>query len=438
MSKKSTKSSDVPLLLVQEFLLNHSFADLHKEHGVKFRPSACGRKVSLNYDMIEAHDSNKIAQQCRGLILAKADNCVFSGDQEVVGETYIVARPFDRFFNLGQDAAAKIDFTDPQTSFFEKLDGSLIICYFDHYQDKWHVGTRAVCEADLPVDGYGEVTFRDLFFKALVASVPKIQNYVPSKNGVANVDLWFNMNMNRSNTYMFELCTEQNIVVVKHKGYNLYLLGVRNTESGKEYPVSDFVDTTIPIVPQFKLSSLEDMVNFVSDRDPSTYEGIVACDSKYRRVKCKNAGYMALGRVKDSAMKSPRGLMQIILMEKMDDVIPLLPDFAVARANVLADGYRTLIHNYQETYDKVLKIANEESPIFNPESKSLIKQHQKSFAQAVQACGGWMAPMMEQYHGKNSGLHDYVLRRRNIAGDWPNGFLDSVIEMIDKTLKESN
>lgn len=434
MSNKSTKSSDVPLMLVQEFLLTHSFADLYKEHGVKFRPSACGRKVSLNYDMIEAHDSNKIVQQCRGLVLSKDSNEVFSGDQEVVGETYIVARPFDRFFNLGQDAAAKIDFSDPQTSFFEKLDGSLIICYFDKFQDKWHVGTRAVCEADLPVDGYGEVTFRDLFFKALIASVPKIQEYKPSKEGVTNVDLWFNMKMNRSNTYMFELCTEQNIVVVKHKGYNLSLLGVRNTESGLEYPVGDFVETGIPLVPSFKLSSLDDMVDFVSDRDPSTYEGIVACDSKFRRVKCKNAGYLALGRVKDSALKSPRGLMQLILMEKMDDVIPLLPDYAVAKALELQDCYRVAIHDYNEIYKLCQADADKESPIFNPNSSALIKQHQKSFAIAVRNRGGWLAPMMEQYHGKIDGLHDYILRR-NVGGDWPNGFLDSVMEVISSSKK---
>lgn len=422
-------------LEVQKYLENHTFADLHAEHGVKFRPSACGRKVSLNYDQIEAHDSNKIAQQCRGLVLTKVDNSVFLGEHEIVGETFVVARPFDRFFNVGQDAAAKINFDDPSTSFFEKLDGSLIICYFDKYQDKWHVATRAVCEADLPVDGFDDVTFRDLFFRALVASVPKIQNYVPSKDGLTNVDLWFNMNMNRSNTYMFELCTEKNIVVVKHKGYNLWLLGVRNTESGKEYPVSDFVDSGIPIVSQYKLSSLTDMVDFVSDRDPSAFEGVVACDSSFRRVKCKNAGYMALGRVKDSALKSPRGLMQLILMEKLDDVIPLLPDYAIKRSEELADNYRVLVKSYDALYDKCFAQAEQESPIFNPNSKSLVKQHQKSFAIAVQQHGGWMAPMMDQYNGRSKGLHDYVVRKRGVDGTWANSFLDTVMSMSDKSSK---
>lgn len=415
---------------VQEYLLNHSFKELREEHGVKFRPSTCGRKVSMNYDMIEAHDSNKIAQECRGLVLAKVDHSVFDGDSEIIGETIIVARPFHRFFNLGQEAAAKIDFNDPSTRFYEKLDGTLCIVYFDTYQDKWHVATRSVCEADLPIDGYGEITFRELFLKALVESVPKIQDYNPSVDSVSKLDLWFNMNLSRSRTYMFELCTEQNIVVVKHKGYNLFLLGVRDTEKGFEYNLEKFASTGIPLAPSFKLSSLEDMVNFVSDRDPSSYEGIVACDSKFRRVKCKNAGYMALGRVKDSALKSPRGLMQLVLMEKLDDVIPLLPDYAVARANELAEGYRTLVKNYDDLYKKCYDEADAESPIFNPNSKSLIKQHQKSFAIAVQNNGGWMASMMQQYNGRVDGLHSFVLSRRNVDGSWPNGFLDTVMNLI--------
>lgn len=417
-------------LLVQDYLLTHTFAELRAEHGVKFRPSACGRKVSMNYDMIEAHDSNKIAQECRGLVLAKVDNSVFVGESEIIGETKVLARPFHRFFNLGQDAAAKIDFNDPETRFYEKLDGTLCIVYFDFYQDKWHVATRAVCEADLPIDGYGELTFRELFMKALVESVPATQSYVPTKPGLTSLDIWFNMNLSRSKTYMFELCTEQNIVVVKHKGYNLFLLGARDTETGVEYPVEKFVNTGIPLVPSFKLSSLEDMVNFVSDRDPSSYEGIVACDSKFRRVKCKNAGYMALGRVKDSALRSPRGLMQLVLMEKLDDVIPLLPDYAVARANELAEGYRTLVKSYDALYDKCYKQADEESPIFNPNSKALIKQHQKSFALAVQEHDGWMASMMHQYNGRCTGLHDYIVSRRGIDGTWANSFLDTVMDLI--------
>lgn len=409
--------------LVQDFLMNHSFAELNAQHGVKFRLSACGYKASMNYDQIESNNADKLAQECRGLVLRSDGDYPFSrDDKKIVGPTHVVARPFNRFFNLGQDEAAKIDFADNATRFYHKEDGTLIICYYDARKGEWHVGTRAVCEADLPVEGdAGGLTFRDLFLKAL-----------KQETGFTDLDVFAKQHLSTLNTYMFELCTEMNRVVVDYRGFNLFLLGVRETQTGVEFPLSDFASLPIPKVREYQLGSMTDMVDFVASQDPSAFEGVVARDSRFRRVKCKNAGYMALGRVKDSALRSPRGLMQLILMEKLDDVIPLLPEYAVARAMVIQDDYRNAIREYDEVYKLCVEDANTESPIFNPESKSLIKQHQKSFALAVQARGGWMAPMMEQYHGKIGGLHDYILRRRNVAGDWPNGFLDGVLEVITK------
>lgn len=406
-------------LHVQKFLNTHSLAELRAKHGVKYRFSDDMRKMTVNYDQIEVTNNDRLSQQCRGTILARVDNEPFSTDEdEVVGWTKVIARPFDRFFNLGQEAAANIDFDNAK--FFNKEDGTLIICYFDRFQKCWHVATRAVPEANLPIDGYDNMTFRKLFDLALKQTT-----------GFDDLDTFANKHLDTSRTYMFELCTEQNQVVVKYDGYKLFLLGARDTMTGTEIPLVLFSDLTFPIpkVPEYNLASVTDMINFVTERNPTNFEGIVACDNQFRRVKVKNAGYMALSRVKDSATKSPRGLMQMILVEKLDDLIPLLPEYLVERATALQDGYRLLVQNYNSLYAKCLAEATDESPIFNPESKALRKQHQKSFAIAVQRNGGWLAPMMDQYNGRSSGLHDYVIRRRAPGGDWPNAFLDTVIEM---------
>lgn len=405
-------------LHVQKFFNDHSLAELREKHGVKYRFSDDMRKMTVNYDQIEVTNNDRLSQQCRGTILAKSDYSPFSTDEdEIVGFTRVVARPFDRFFNLGQAEAANIDWTSAK--FFNKEDGTLIICYFDAYQNRWHVATRAVPEANLPIDGYDNMTFRKLFDLALKATT-----------GFDSLDEFAGEFLHKNTTYMFELCTEQNQIVVKYDGYKLFLLGSRNTMTGVEYSINDFkMGFPIPTVPEYSLSSTTDMIDFVTERNPTEFEGIVACDSQFRRVKVKNAGYMALSRVKDSATKSPRGLMQMILVEKLDDLIPLLPEYLVERATNLQDGYRKLVQGYNAMYEKCKAEADEESPIFNPESKSLQKQHQKSFASAVQRNGGWLAPMMDQYNGRSGGLHDYVIKRRAPGGDWPNAFLDTVIEM---------
>ena len=407
-------------LHVQKFLNTRSLADLRDQHGVKYRFSDDMRKMTVNYDQIEVTNNDRLSQQCRGTILARVNNEPFENDENaVVGFTKVVARPFDRFFNLGQGEAANIDWTSAK--FFNKEDGTLIICYFDAFQNRWHVATRAVPEANLPIDGYDNMTFRKLFDLALKATT-----------GFHSLDEFAGEFLHTNTTYMFELCTEQNQIVVKYDGYKLFLLGSRITMTGVEYSLNDFkagMGFPIPTVPEYSLSSTSDMIDFVTQRNPTEFEGVVACDSQFRRVKVKNAGYMALSRVKDSATKSPRGLMQMILIEKLDDLIPLLPEYLVERANLLQDGYRDLVHGYNHMYQKCMAEADQESPIFNPESKSLKKQHQKSFAISVQRNGGWLAPMMNQYNGQANGLHDYIIKRRAPGGDWPNAFLDTVIEL---------
>src|ERR1700690_2994592 len=100
------------MLLVQQYLENHSFADLAKDHGVYPSFSKSGHNFSLNYEMSQSKESDPLAQECRGLILALADGSVIPGatisdgkinrDTVVPGATKILAFPMRRFFNHGQ------------------------------------------------------------------------------------------------------------------------------------------------------------------------------------------------------------------------------------------------------------------------------------------------------------------------------------------------
>ncbi|MEK6883554.1 MAG: hypothetical protein AABY22_28255, partial [Nanoarchaeota archaeon] len=164
------------MLLVQKYLETHSFGDLAKDHGVYASFSKSGHKFSLNYDQIEARESDPLSQECRGLILALSDGSPIPGvltpenritrDHITPGVTQILAYPMKRFFNHGQGAAASINWSDSKLSILEKLDGSLNILYFDNIILQWCVATRAMPDADLIMDN-GLHTFRTLFERAL-------------------------------------------------------------------------------------------------------------------------------------------------------------------------------------------------------------------------------------------------------------------------------
>ncbi len=124
-------------LLVQKFLETNTFGELEDQHGVEASFDKQSVKFSLNYNMINAKDDDKLSQQTRGLILASVSGKSFASEAKMVngrlsfkdvcpGETSVIAYGFDRFFNAGQVSAAKIDWNDPKLAVLEKKDGTLI------------------------------------------------------------------------------------------------------------------------------------------------------------------------------------------------------------------------------------------------------------------------------------------------------------------------
>ena len=189
--------------LVIEYLRTHSAAELFAEHGVRVSPSKTRTyKASLNYDQIQARNDDPLACECRGLVVATRDGSPVPMDGPC-GDLVVLARPMDRFFNHGQGAAHVV--TDEELRdavVYEKLDGTLCIVYYDPLYTSsvnprlngWCVATRSVPDADEPVDGFRDATFRSLFESAVVATYD---------------DTWvdFCAKLNPAMTYCFELCS---------------------------------------------------------------------------------------------------------------------------------------------------------------------------------------------------------------------------------------
>ena len=393
---------------VQEYLQAHTLDQLAQEHGVYARFSTKNPcKFSLNYDQIEAKDADHISQECRGLVLETQQPVSKS---VVVGVTEVLARPMHRFFNLGQGAAAPIDLESPDTKLLDKLDGSLILVYFDQTLGDWCAATRSVPDADLPMDGFGNQTFSDLFWKTAESTAQK------SKNEMRD---WFNPGW----TYSFELCTIDNQVVVKYLEPKVFLLAVRDNFSGVEFKPEDVMlglnmrGINFPLPETYKIGSIKEMLDFVSGRDPSSFEGIVACDKNFNRVKIKSAGYLALNKIKDIVGKSPRSVMEIILLGKEDDVYPLVSQTAQEAIVSIKEGLRITLHKLDEEYARCYSADR------------------KTFALAIQAGSGFIGPQMARWGGKVASAHDWIVKAK-VDGTWSASFLDNLIGMCKECTPE--
>lgn len=402
------------MLLVQEYLLDHSLGDLAKDHGVYASFSKSGHKASFNYDMIEAKESDPLACQCRGLILSAKDGRSFldqsirvnskdSYDNVIMGETLVLARSFDRFFNYGQGFAANIDFNSPGLKIYEKLDGSLIIFYYDRFAEQWNAATRAVPEADLLMDNK-IYTFRGLFEKAL-----------KNTSGL-NFDDFCKI-LNKNYTYMFELTTPLNEMVVKYSDYSVTLLGARNLFDGLEIQ-PEAISVGIPVVKSYPISSKDDLIKWVSDLD-LTHEGVVVRDNSFNRVKIKSPAYCAAHRLRDSLGASPRNIMEIILLEQDDDAIPFLPEEIIKNLKVIKKGLQLAIKDHELVFKDLL---------------ALELKNKKDFAITVMALAAardnklWTAPFYKMYEGKVLNMKDFIAQNRK-DGNWGSSFIDKLLEL---------
>lgn len=413
------------MLLVQEYLLTHTIADLYRDHGVKCRiATARNYKMSLNYDQLEAVDNDKLSQECRGLVLRSKDGMPIPTDS-IVGETVAIALPFFRFFNESQGAAASVELTANDTVLENKYDGTAIIVYFDDIQSAWHVATRAVCEADLSLNGW-DMTFRDLFEQVLCSMTLWGGDYT------SGFERWTEK-LDRRMTYVFELCAGANQVVVQHKSDYIVLLGVRETATGLEYWPAHFGNLGVMAVETYRLGSVAEITEFVQGRDPRAFEGIVACQEVspgvFSRVKIKSAQYMAYSRLKD-AVASPRNVMTLILGEKLDDAMSVMTDDIKATSLAMQEGVRKILKDYRVKYDEVSVLVAEATS--EPWGS---KEHRKVFARTAQQSGIWFDPAMMQYTGKCSDIAGYLTAKQGVNGAWSDGFIDQFILLTKQSAR---
>jgi hypothetical protein len=410
-------------MLIQKYLLTHSLADLEKDHAVKARWSQDNKKFSLNYNMIESKENDKLACECRGLVLSPASTP--KSDTDIVGLTKVLGRPMLRFFNQGQVEAAKINFEAKDTKFYEKLDGSFSMVYYDTNNCKWCVATRSVPDADQPIDGFEDYTFRTLFEKALT-SMAWSPTFTFKK--------WTDKYLNKEMSYIFELCTPINRIVVDYKDYSVTLLAVIENATGQEFNIEPLDDFVVPrVCKTYNLGNLEDMIEFVSKRNPLEHEGIVACDRNFNRVKVKNPSYVALNRVRDSVAKSPRALMEICLQGKLDDVVPLLPEHLLDRAYKVRDGLRALIKNLDEQYLLCLAEAKKNSNGYDERKQLALAVNRKKDPKSKNSHKVWMGYTMKRYVGECKNFRNFV-KKFSIdpeTGRHKKVFLDNLLRAIE-------
>lgn len=317
--------------LPQQFLRNGAtLKDLELAFGIKARRHMIYTNlVGLKYDQIDSPLGTELVQQCRGLIL----------DEDNKWE--IVARPFDKFFNYGEANATPIDWTTARVQ--EKLDGTCIIMY--HYKGKWHIGTLGLPDASGEVSHGTGWCYKELFWW-----IWDILGYkIPGKQW----EKW---------TFVFELCTQFNRVVVRHPDSRIVFISARSLDGeeemlgAEEFPVKTY---RWEAVKEFPLQTLDEVVATFDKLDPLQTEGYVIVDANLNRIKVKHPGYVALHHMRGDGY-GPRRILEVLRRGEAAEVVANFPewkdDFDIMQHR-LADLIAHLEAEYERLKDIPLQKA---------------------------------------------------------------------------------
>lgn len=199
----------------------------------------------LNYTPKTVYEGkwNDVTLACRGLVVHRETR-------------EIVSWPFKKFFNLSE--VRRIP--DGRFQVYDKLDGSLGITY--HHQGQTYITTRGSFESPQAVRG------TELFRSQFCCT--------PLDPGL---------------TYLFEIICSESRYVVDYKGFEgLVLIGVIETESGRELDLSLPEFSSFVKAQSYQFNTLEQVAEFVESRPNS--EGVVLKFEDDTRIKVKSADYL--------------------------------------------------------------------------------------------------------------------------------------------------
>lgn len=315
-----------PIELLLDFIKNHPH-DLEKAlnsdpYFIKTKQCDWDPRLWIfKYSQIETKwmsPKSKMAEAARGLVI-NLHNAL---------DPQVVCYAFDKFFNYGEGPAAKLDIST--TKALEKIDGSLIRLFWWAGDKKWVWATNGSFDANAKLPGFMPAfneqeskdakTFQDLINVAFNKALKDLQ----LKD---TIDSYIEKHFNKDLTYMFELVSPMNKIVIPYEKTELIFLGARNNKTYKEYSPNDVYENNYLI---FKVPTYYDFQTpaEVLFKDDIFHEGVVLCDADFNRVKVKMEQYVIAHKIKGEQQLSEKHLYECILEGKSDDVIGLFPEYS--------------------------------------------------------------------------------------------------------------
>ena len=336
--------------------------------------------VILNYNQIETKFC-KLTEQCRGPII------------DIEKKKYF-CHPFNKFWNHNEERALKIDWDSAVIQ--EKKDGSFIKLWFNGYKNNWQWSTMSTINANnaelinpIPKESLhieqDLKTFSDLIAWTLIQMF--------SDYG-SPFDFWKLLNKNK--TYLYEICTPYNRIVVPYKDCQLVYLATIDNETGQESIQENLLDF-FPIPKEYKFNSLEDCIESTKSL-PYSEEGYVVKDKYFHRNKIKSLAYLQVSHLKDNdGCLNPKRVIELIRLGETSEILSYFPE------------YENVFKSYEEKYNKlVYRITVDNSIIESALGHNQFNSSRKEFALWVKDNCLYPSIHFSMYDGKYENIQKAI------------------------------
>lgn len=153
-------------------------------------------------------------------------------------------------------------------------------------------------------------------------------------------------------TYMFELTSPWNQVVVQWSETKAWLIGIRNNKTLEEMRFSDSVLAETFDTPRiYPIRSIDECVDAAKVL-PEDEEGYVVCDSGFRRIKVKSPRYVQLHYMAGNQTWSAGRVLEILRANEVSEYVAYFPKFKAA-FDVVKAKYDAYVDELKEVKDAI-------------------------------------------------------------------------------------
>ena len=311
--------------------------------------------VMFKYSQFGSDFTNPIVRCCRGSVY----------DIQPDGTVRPYLLPFFKFMNYGENGADPIDWSG--TLYVRnKLDGSLIkLLKETDGNDLWTTNGSFDITVDVPELFPAQndenlpppYTFASLRDYALRGREEEIKRLPPG---------W---------TFMFELTSPYNRIVVPYSETKLHLLGCRDPngiERTPEWAAKEFA-LTFETPKIYQLNNIDAVIEYCNSVNTNDREGVVIQDGNFNRIKIKTEHYRSLHLLKGEDNFSDSRIFDAIRQGCIDDAIAAWPEIRQRTEEITAEWI-----SFRNTVKSLCKKGLEKFKQYqkeNPDPKEAKKQY---------------------------------------------------------------